>query len=126
MKINNSIKFTVVFLIILSLVGSLILFGFSSGNVEKTTNPLDEFAKCLAGKNITMYGSENCSHCKNEAKNLGDAFRFVPYVECTKDPEKCVEAGIENFPTWVFTDGRKLVGEQGLEKLSKESGCKLP
>lgn len=30
------------------------------------------------------------------------------------------------YPTWIFQDGKKLVGEQGLRKLSQESGCALP
>ena len=92
-----------------------------------TTNArLDDFAKCLASKNITMYGTYNCPHCLNEKKAFGSSFQYVSYVECTQEPNKCVNAGILEVPTWGFPDGKKLVGEQGLEKLSKESGCPLP
>lgn len=73
-----------------------------------------------------MYGAKWCPHCQNEKKAFGDSFRLVPYVECPDDPKKCLAAGINGYPTWVFPDGKKLEGEQGLEKLSQASGCPLP
>ena len=87
---------------------------------------LDTFAQCLADKNVVMYGAAWCAHCKNEKNAFGDSFGYVPYVECPDAPQVCIEKGIEGYPTWIFPDGRKLVGEQGLEKLSRESNCALP
>ena len=85
----------------------------------------DDFAKCLAEKKVTMYGADWCAHCQNEKLAFGDSFKFVPYVECPKDIKSCLAKGIEGYPTWIFPDGRKLTGEQGLAKLSLESGCAL-
>lgn len=93
---------------------------------QQTAAALDPFAQCLADAKVTMYGADWCPHCQNEKKAFGDSFRFVPYVECPDDPQRCLKEGIEGYPTWVFPDGRKLVGEQGLKILSKESGCSLP
>ncbi len=104
--------------IVLALVAVFYIFRSEPANAN-----LDDFAKCLASKNITMYGSYSCGSCQNEKKAFGSSFRFVPYIECTQDPNKCLAAGIEAVPTWVFPGGKKLVGEQGIEKLSKESGC---
>ena len=89
-------------------------------------NPLDSFAQCLAGKGITMYGADWCPHCQQEKKAFGSAFKYVPYVECPENPKQCLDQGIQGYPTWIFPDGRKLVGEQGLETLARESGCILP
>lgn len=96
---------------------------------------LEDFANCLTDKGIVMYGAEWCPHCKNEKKRFGAAFEDVAYVECPDEPEKCITAGIEGYPTWIFPDGysptgspvkgKIFKGEQGLEKLSKESGCPL-
>lgn len=93
---------------------------------EPGANPLDGFARCLAEKNITMYGSNWCSHCQDEKKSFGTAFRYVPSVDCPRNPKLCLEKGVDSYPTWIFQDGRALVGEQGLQKLSQESGCALP
>ncbi|MBI4085160.1 MAG: hypothetical protein HY432_01480 [Candidatus Liptonbacteria bacterium] len=99
---------------------------------EKTYSQLDSFAKCLASKGITMYGADWCPHCQDEKNRFGSSFRFVPYIECPDEPDKCIAAGINGYPTWTFPaspaggpDGRKLEGEQGLDRLSSESGCPL-
>src|SRR3989338_1180730 len=92
----------------------------------KKENPLLEvFAKCLSEKRIVMYGANWCSHCQNEKKAFGDSFQFVSYVECPDNPQQCLAAGISGYPTWIFPNGKKLECEQGLEKLSRESGCLL-
>ena len=93
---------------------------------QQAVAALDSFAQCLADGKVTMYGADWCPHCQNEKKEFGDSFRLVPYVECPDDPQRCLQEGIKGYPTWVFPDGRRLAGEQGLEKLSKESGCQLP
>lgn len=90
-----------------------------------TANTLDAFAKCLADKGITMYGADWCPHCQNEKKAFGASFKYVPYVECPDEPDKCLAAGIEGYPTWIMKDGRKFEGELGLNKLSELSGCSL-
>lgn len=82
-------------------------------------------AQCLKDRGVVMYGAEWCPHCQNQKKLFGESFGLVPYVECPADPNKCVAAGIQGYPTWIFPDGQKLVGEQTLEKLAETSGCAL-
>ena len=109
--------------VIIAVIGWFI-FG-SAGNGVGQTNLLDGFAKCLAEKNITMYGAAWCSHCQSQKKLFGDSFRFVPYVECPDNPQKCLAEGVNGYPTWIWPDGKKLEGEQRLENLSRESDCSL-
>ena len=105
------------------IVGGVWLGGRTSNDAP---SPLDDFAKCLEQNEVTMYGADWCPHCQNEKKEFGSAFQYVPYVECPKNPKKCLDMGVDGYPTWIFKDGHKLVGEQGLEKLARESGCALP
>ncbi|MDP3003894.1 MAG: hypothetical protein Q8N43_00035 [Candidatus Azambacteria bacterium] len=121
---NKKILF-IVGLFFLAIIFATFYFYFYKKPTQ-TDIRLDNFAKCLASKNITMYGTYNCPHCLNEKKAFGSSFQYVSYVECTQEPNKCVDAGIMEIPTWIFPDGKKLVGEQGLEKLSQESDCPLP
>ncbi len=72
-----------------------------------------------------MYGAAWCAHCQDQKNLFGGSFKFVPYVECPDEPQKCLNEGVTGYPTWVFSDGKKLIGEQGLEKLSQESSCPL-
>lgn len=122
------IKFIIIgILIILGIITAILFFPR-----ESKSETFDAFAQCLAQKKITMYGADWCPHCENEKKAFGDSFRFVPYVECPNDPKQCLAAGINGYPTWIFpaslTNGqseKRLVGEQGIKKLSEESGCSL-
>jgi hypothetical protein len=117
---------------------TVVVIGFAFAVFRPQAGPangaLDDFAKCLAAKGATMYGAYWCPHCQNEKAAFGDSFHYVNYVECTQETQKCEAAGIQGFPTWVFPDastgsaqgGRRFEGEQGLKKLSEESGCVLP
>lgn len=88
--------------------------------------PLDEFARCLTAKGAVMYGAYWCPHCQKQKAMFGDAVKFLNYVECTEEPEKCTNAGIQAFPTWLFAGGIRLVGTQSFEALAGASGCALP
>ena len=110
----------------------LYLSGFRITNKERSEK-IEQLAKCLASKGVTMYGAYWCSHCQREKAAFGESFKFVPYVECTKDTEKCTSKGITGFPTWIIPAGieatdsaeRQLVGEQGVQKLSEITSCPL-
>jgi hypothetical protein len=82
-------------------------------------------AQCLKNKGVVMYGAEWCPHCQNQKKLFGAAVGLISYVECPQEPEKCLAAGIQGYPTWIFPDGKQLPGEQTLEKLAEVSGCAL-
>ena len=88
--------------------------------------PMDIFAKCVASKNLTMYGAVWCSHCLAEKKAFGESFKYVPYVECPDNIKLCTDKGINGYPTWIDGAGKKHEGEQGLSGVAKISGCVLP
>jgi len=117
-------KILILAIVVVTLFGAV--YWFYSIKSQPVIGKYDDFAKCLASKNITMYGAAWCAHCQNEKKAFGDSFKYVPYVECPDEPQKCLNEGVTGYPTWVFPDSKKLVGEQGIEKLSQESGCPLP
>lgn len=87
---------------------------------------LEQFAQCLTDKGAVMYGAYWCPHCQNQKAMFGEAFKFIRYVECTQDPQPCIDAGIRGFPSWIFPGGVKLEGTQFLQQLAKVSGCPLP
>lgn len=120
---QKKIFFTIIILLVF---GTAVAALISAGGEKIPSGKYDSFAQCLASKNLTMYGAVWCSHCKAEKARFGDSFKYVPYVECTENPNLCVEKGIEGYPTWIDGKGAKYTGEQGLEKLSEISGCGLP
>lgn len=97
----------------------------------KTRSPygegaLDSFAQCLASKGAVMYGAYWCSHCQNQKAVFGNSFQHVTYVECTRETQRCLDAGIAKYPTWIVSGGTRLVGERPLPELSLATGCPLP
>jgi len=121
-------KFFWVFAFLLMMLG---IAGFLAFYLPNSTIPipananLESFAKCLASKGATMYGAKWCPHCLREKGNFGESFKYISYVECPDNIQLCTEKGITGYPTWIFGDGKILEGEQGLSKLSSESGCPL-
>lgn len=118
---NNKLIFWAIVVLVVTIFGWAAWSSFGPGPQGK----YDDFAKCLADKDITMYGAYWCSHCQNEKRAFGSSFQYVPYVECTQETARCEANKITSYPTWIFPDGRAEVGEQGLQKLSQLSGCPL-
>jgi Zn ribbon nucleic-acid-binding protein len=97
----------------------------------------DAFARCLAEKQVKMYGAYWCPHCSEQKEMFGASFNNVPYVECgipgqRGETQECKDMGIKRFPTWVFP--ATATSPQGdrqeriipLEELSSKTGCALP
>lgn len=125
-------KLTVLIIVVLGVVGFLLVF-FTYPRSPYANGALDGFARCLASKGAQMYGAYWCPHCQSQKAEFGDSFKYVNYVECTKEIAKCTAAGIQGYPTWIFPassaggrDGTRLEGEQTFEKLSSASQCPLP
>jgi len=118
----------------LAAIGMLVgLLAMESPIFVDYAQPLDPdaFAKCLADKKATMYGSFLCPHCDDQKKLFGPSFRYVPYVECSIRGSRqmafpCVAAQIRYTPTWIFADGERRTGLQQLKELSEKTGCKSP
>ena len=120
---SRKVFFSILSLLVLGALASVIIY---SGEKPAVSTKYDAFAKCLAAKELSMYGAEWCSHCQAEKARFGDSFQYVPYVECPESPDLCLRKGVTGYPTWIDGKGEKYEGEQGLEKLSELSGCQLP
>lgn len=88
----------------------------------------DDLAKCLAAKNVRMYGAYWCSHCQAQKKAFGNSWQYIEYIECSLaggkgQTQECNEAGIQVYPTWDLGNGERLSGEVSFEQLAEKSGC---
>lgn len=88
---------------------------------------LSDFASCLAEKGATMYGAWWCPHCKEQKAIFGEeAAEKLAYVECTENPQLCIEKKVEYYPTWIFADGSLVSGTQNFVSLSEKTSCPIP
>ncbi len=111
--------------IIVVLVSILAVVAFAFLTKKETIN-VDDFAKCVTNKGLTMYGAVWCAHCINEKKAFGNSFKFINYVECPDNIQLCSDKGVNGYPTWIDAVGKKYEGEQGLAGLARITGCELP
>ena len=103
--------------IIVSIIYSVIAYSSKPGQY-------DAFAKCLTEKGFKMYGADWCPNCKAQKKMFGKSFKYVDYVECTKQKQACSEAKVEGYPTWIYNE-EKYVGVQSLSRLGSITDCPL-
>ena len=88
-----------------------------------------ELTQHLKAMGTKFYGAWTCPACFKQMNLFGkQAGADVTYVECRKpkqlpeQAEACNAAEIRAYPTWVLPDGRRKVGVQSLEALSRWSG----
>ncbi|MBW3011859.1 hypothetical protein KY311_01620 [Candidatus Woesearchaeota archaeon] len=105
------------------MITMLIVLAVVASNNKPKTN-YNTFAQCLTEKGAVMYGTYWCSHCNAQKEDFGDAFQYIDYVECSDEKEKCIENGIQGFPTWIINN-EKYPGRQKMETLSELTGCEL-
>lgn len=122
-KINQKLLGWALVLLVF-VVGVVWLVAANSGKVPP--GKYDALAKCIAEKNVVMYGAYWCPHCQAVKAEFGTSFQFVPYVECTQQTDLCVQKGVRGYPTFIWPDGHRLEGEQSLQQLSSATGCALP
>ena len=128
-------KSKIIFCLLSVCVVLLVVSGCAKGPGPDNNNPspsdndsslggYDLFAQCLTEKGVKMYGTEWCSHCKNQKKMFGDSFQHVDYIDCDLNKDECQEAGIGGYPTWII-GGEKYPGEQSFERLASLTECEL-
>jgi hypothetical protein len=101
-----------------------------SGNSSASTGKYDGFAQCLTDSGVVMYGSFTCPHCTRQKESFGNSWKYVNSVECTLpnggQTRKCIDAGIESYPTWDFGEDERASGFIPLRDLGSKAGCSLP
>ena len=110
----------------LSLFLLVALSACSSNGTEFDDSPgkFDTFAQCLTEKGLTMYGTEWCTHCKDQKAMFGNSFRYIDYVDCDENKQECLDNGVSGYPTWRY-DGKPYVGTQQLSTFARLTGCSL-
>jgi glutaredoxin len=93
--------------------------------VSPSTAEQLQLAKELKRVGVIFYGAWWCSHCFHQKNLFGtEAGQQLPYVECDKNDEgrdRCRQAGVKAFPTWVLGEKRSE-GVMSLKELRSWAG----
>ncbi len=113
-------------------VAALVFLVAMAGAIYLASKPsaLAPLAQCLKEKGATFYGAFWCPHCQATKRMFGNAAKDLPYVECSTPDGKgqlqvCKDKEVTNYPTWIFADGTRQVGELTGAQLAAASGCTL-
>lgn len=126
---NNNTLFAIIAAIIIVIGGGAVWYGKSGAS---PSGSYDTFTQCLADSGTTFYGAYWCPHCLEQKQLFGQSVKLLPYYECASPgnpqtpKQECVDAGVEQYPTWHFADGSQAAGVQSLEFLAEKTGCELP
>jgi|GEM_PF-337452 len=104
---------------------AVLILGLMIYGLWPKPSPYNAFAHCLTEAGATMYGTDWCSHCQEQKRLFGTAFKQVAYTNCDYG-NACTAQNVRSYPTWIFSDGERVVGKQSLEFLAYKTGCTLP
>lgn len=86
-------------------------------------NKYDGLALCLSEKGVFLYGTSWCSNCQEQKRLFGSSFKYISYIDCDENKKACDSQNITAYPTWILSNGEKLLGVQSPEKLKIIVGC---
>jgi len=125
MQTNQTLKYVlgIIGLAIVLAIGLSFLNNGNSGSHE-----YDTLASCLTEKGAKFYGAFWCPHCSEQKKLFGASVKLLPYVECstpdtTGQTQVCIDAKVEQYPTWEFADGTRTSAVMTPAKLAELTGC---
>lgn len=110
----------------------LILTGIIGLSMYKKSQPgeFDTFASCIKDSGAMFYGAFWCPHCQSQKALFGKSAKLIPYTECSTPSKSqlkvCTDAGIESYPTWKFSDGTTVTGQQSFAQLAEKTKCEAP
>ena len=113
---------------IMTVVGILVaIFVLAGIYLTLTSKPktysaeqIKTLAQCLTDKGFAMYGTDSCTHCKDQKAEFGESFSLINFTECIKNEPVCTAKGIMLYPTWITNTGEKI---EILLQVSKRMCC---
>jgi hypothetical protein len=108
--------------LILVVIVALIISGIYLYNSINKENPEERLMKCIAKNTDMIYLSKTCSHCANQKKILGEYLSLFKVTDCFYESEKCIEADIPGYPTWII-NGKQYPGEKTIDELQQLTQC---
>jgi len=112
---KKSIKTYSILVVIVIVIILIISYAKSNGNSDERT------IQCIADNSLFVV-KEGCSACASQKKILEGYSDKFEITDCSYEPQKCVDLGIDRVPTWIINN-EKHVGVRSIEELKELTGC---
>jgi hypothetical protein len=121
-------RIKIAIILMFAICAGLAIYVYSQG-LPPPAHLYDALAKCIAQSSTTFYGASWCPHCAEQKTKFGTGAQYLPYVECAAPDggrtQACIDHNITQYPTWVLSNGSRLVGVQTPQTLAIKTGCAL-
>ncbi|MDZ4656578.1 MAG: peptidylprolyl isomerase [Bythopirellula sp.] len=101
----------------------------ATSSIEIAAANLVAFAQALSAAGAKFFGAGWSAETTSQREVFEDGGQFLPFVEVTnpnRTPNQtATDNNITTYPTWVFSDGSRLVGVQTLQALSDHTGIDI-
>lgn len=85
-----------------------------------------DFARCLTGRGLKMYGTSTCPNCKAQKELFKEGVAYLKIIDCDVEVALCNQKRVTGYPTWEFPDGKLLSGVIPMSYFSQVTGCMAP
>lgn len=86
--------------------------------------PTEQYIQCLKNKELTIYGTSWCPHCKTQKEKFGEYLKEVNYVDCGKSKRLCRKKRIYSYPTILLSNGQNI-RPGSIQEIAEGAGCRL-
>lgn len=106
-------------------------FVFNESVSFNNTNPNNltyEQMNCLSLQ-YKFYGTNWCSHCKEQKEILGTKLTNITFVDCDENKLLCKNLGVKGYPMAIIFNSNnsnemsRIYGVQSMDKIINETGC---
>ncbi len=129
-KIRRDIRRNYIIIGILFVISAFLGAVIYAAELPPPPHLYDALARCIARSGATFYGAFWCPDCAQQKTKFGTGAPYLPYHECAlpdrSENASCKSAGVTHYPTWVFSDGSRLVGVQNPSTLAAKTSCPMP
>lgn len=84
-------------------------------------NPQEKIVECIANNSV-LYIQAGCPHCDKQKEKFGECSKMLNIIDCTKTPEKCINANIKRIPCWVINE-TIIEGVYEINELKEMMNC---
>ena len=85
---------------------------------------IDTFAKCLASKDVVVYGAYWCPHCQNQKKLFGERVPICAVCRSIlRKRQNAPQRALMDIRLGYSRNGSRIAGEMSFQELSDKTVC---
>jgi hypothetical protein len=124
-SVFNAFNIFLIGIIVVLIIVAAVLFFSNKNPSGLSSSQRATLAQELSARNITLYTTSTCPHCKAQKALFGAEIRYLRVVTCDIQPDEFCGT-LSAVPTWRLPDGEIITGVLEFKNLQELIvGCTL-